>query len=68
MGEFLKVGDYYRLPCGHTGRVFMVLEDGDIVVKSQPRHGHCDRCSVLRNRRREPIAFIISLNEAEDHR
>ena len=60
----MKVGDVYRLPCSHMGKIKMVLED-TVAVEGPVRGTRCFSCNP---RRGHPTVFLISLREGKDPR
>ena len=60
----MKVGDSYKLLCGHVGKIKMILED-TIAVKGPTRGSFCVHCNPRRSRR-HPTVYLISLREGKD--
>jgi len=60
----VKVGDAYRLPCGHEGKITWIKED-TIAVEGPTRGNFCVQCNP-RSSRSHPTIFLISLHQGKD--
>ena len=60
----MKVGDAYRLPCGHEGKITWIHED-TIAVEGPTRGNFCVQCNP-RSSRSHPTVFLISLHQGKD--
>ena len=61
----MKLGDSYKLPCGHHGEVVAIFENGRIAVKGSPTN-RCTQCSKKGEGDKSPTVLIIQLEEWEN--
>ena len=58
----LKVGDGYRLDCGHEGRVVWVSEDNKIIGVAGV-NGSCRSCGKKSSGNWTPTVYLIRFND-----
>ena len=60
----MKVGDSYKLPCGHFGTVRAIYGD-TVAVEGPTRGSFCVHCNPRRSRR-EPTILLVALHVSKD--
>lgn len=55
----VKVGDRYRMPCGHEGRVIHVMEDTPSFCVQGMRRG-CATCGKGRSSEWTPTTYVMT--------